>query len=294
MSGLQWLLAQRRSGSRLCLLRFQRTFPPISDRSAIAYIQQCVGLFTKAINAPEDAEYVINLDAVPDAVGALEKPAFYYAEESQQNKFEWNACGHIIDVLGRFCYCSSCGTRNDLQDLESRIIPNLRNRINAGDSYEACAKDAVGAFDSFVSQYMKQLLRHIPMTPARRKRFERMRFHDLRLVSADLKNAFDIDIFEGIPSADQDFAALMFHRRHVYEHNGGEADAKYLADSGDSNVRLKQALRESQESTHRILNVVGGVAANLHKGFHEIVVPEAAPIKFRERQRRAESVATRR
>ena len=28
------------------------------------------------------------------------------------------------------------------------------------------------------------------------------------------------------------FATLMFHRKQVHEHKGGEADEKYIADSG--------------------------------------------------------------
>jgi hypothetical protein len=61
----------------------------------------------------------------------------------------------------------------------------------------------------------------------------------------------------------------MFHRRHVYVHKGGEADEKYIADSGD-NVRLKQALRETQESAHRTASFVLKLAGNLHREFHEL------------------------
>jgi hypothetical protein len=89
------------------------------------------------------------MDAVAEAVGKDgENPPFYYAEQSQQNKFTCDACGAANDILGTFGYCSGCGTRNDLQELEGKIIPGLRERINAGGPHEACAKDAVTAFDS--------------------------------------------------------------------------------------------------------------------------------------------------
>ena len=71
----------------------------------------------------------------------------------------------------------------------------------------------------------------------------------------------------------------MFHRRHVYEHKAGEADEKYIADSGDKSVRPKQALRETQESAHRIVGLVLKMAANVHRVFHEILPPEEGPIK---------------
>ena len=68
----------------------------------------------------------------------------------------------------------------------------------------------------------------------------------------------------------------MFHRRHVYEHNGGEVDEKYIRDSGDTSVRLKQVIRENQASALRIAEIVRTMGRNIHKGFHEIFPPECA------------------
>jgi hypothetical protein len=232
-------------------------------------------------------QYIIDMDAVADAANASipEKPPFYYAELSQQNRFTCDACGGFNDILGTFGYCTVCGTRNDLQELSEKTIKSLRDRINAGTQYEACVRDSVAAFDSFVSQYVKQLVQHIPLTSARRNRLENGRFHNLQLVAAELKQTFDIDILDGLDADEIEFAKLMFHRRHVYEHEGGEADEKYIAVSGDKTVRLKQALRETNESAHRIAAVVQKMASNLHRGFHEIFPPEASPIQEHQRSR---------
>jgi len=249
------------------------------QRSYVA--QFCVKL-GEALDSPEDGEYIVDMDAVADAVGKVsEKPDFYYAEESQQNKFTCTACGAVNDVLGRFAYCSACATRNDLQELSHKTIPSLRNRINTGGPYEACAKDAVSEFDSFVGVYVKQLAEHTDMTPARRRRLENRRFHNLKSVAADLRDIFDIDILDGMKPDEVDFAELLFHRRHVYEHKGGEADEKYIQDSGDASVRPKQLLHETVESAHRIAGLVERMAANLHRGFHEIFPPNEALIKRR-------------
>ncbi len=77
----------------------------------------------------------------------------------------------------------------------------------------------------------------------------------------------------------------MFHRRHIYEHKGGEADEKYIEDSGDQ-VRLKQALRETQESAHNTASLVIKLATNLHNGFHEIFPPLEEPIQRHESRKR--------
>jgi len=257
-------------------------------RAQKSYVEQYCARMREVLSADIDGDYVIDMDAVADAVGKnTNKPPFYYAEESQQNKFTCNACGAFNDILGRFGYCSVCGTRNDLQELSDNIIPPIRDRINAGGPYEACVRDSIAAFDSFVGQYAEQLVQHVPMTPARRNRLEKRRFHNLQSVGTDLKEIFDIDMLDGLKADDVEFSKLMFHRRHVYEHKGGEADEKYIADSGDNSVRPKQALRETPDSAHRIAGLVLRMAANLHRGFHEILPAEEEPIQRHQRSRSA-------
>lgn len=242
------------------------------------YLQQYCRLYQEAMVGP-DGDYVIDLDAVADAVASSDKPPFYYAEESQQNKFRCSACECKIDILGNFGYCSRCGTRNDFQELESKTVKAIRERINTRQQLEACVRDTVAAFDSFVGQYVRELLRRVPLTQARRNRLQNNRFHNVSQTREELRSTFDIDLFRGIDSSEQRFAAVMFARRHVYEHNGGEADEEYISQSGDNTVRPKQALRETQDSAHRIVGLVLRLAGNLHEGFHEIIPVDGAAVK---------------
>lgn len=246
-----------------------------------SYVEQYCAKMIEALEVEVGGEYAIDMDAVADAADASvgEKPPFYYVELSQQNRFTCKACDGFNDILGTFGYCTVCGTRNDFQELSDKTIKSLRDRINAGGPYEACVRDAVAAFDSFVSQYVKQLIRHIPLTPARRHRLENGPFHNLEMVANELKTTFDIDILDGLKPDDIEFGKLMFHRRHVYEHEGGEADEEYIAKSGDKTVKPKQALRETIESAHRIATTVLRLASNLHNGFHEIISPLKGPIE---------------
>ena len=75
------------------------------------------------------------------------------------------------------------------------------------------------------------------------------------------------------------FVTLMFHRRHVHEHNGGEVDQKYLDDSRDTTVRLKQRIYETKEGAHSLLASLVKMARNIHGTFHELFPPITAPIK---------------
>jgi hypothetical protein len=247
----------------------------------LAYVGAYCELLGDALASAEDAEHVIDMDGVADAAGKNgPKPPFYYAEQSQQNKYTCAACADFNDILGTYGYCSCCGTRNDLQEFEGKVIPRIQETINAGGPCEAAVKETVAAFDSFARQYVKQLAQRVPMKPRRRARFDRMLFHRLKPNAEEVRAAFDIDIFDGLNSDDLDFAVLMFHRRHVYEHNGGEADEKYIRDSGDTSVKPKQALRETRETALRLTEVVSKLALNLHNGFHEIFPPEKTPIQM--------------
>lgn len=242
-------------------------------------------MLSEALYSGQPGKYIIDMDAVADAVGKSQaKPAFYYAEERQQNQFKCLACGEENDVLGTYAYCGTCGTRNDLQVIVSKV-QGIRDMANSGGPYETCVKEAVATFDSFATQYAKQLAARIPLTTARKSRLARTYFHNLATAAEIFRSFFDIDIMSGVNLDDGAFATLMFHRRHVYEHNGGEADEKYIADSGDQ-VRLKQALRETQESAHRIASIVVKLATNLHNGFHDIFPPLEEPIEWHKRMSR--------
>jgi hypothetical protein len=236
------------------------------------YVRQYCDTLGNALASRQAGEYIMDMDLVAEAAGKdCEKPPFFYAEERQQNLFTCTACGSVNDVLGTYAYCSSCGTRNDLQEFK-KTVQQIRDRINASGFYETCVKETVAAFDSFAGQYAKQLIARVPLTMARKACIRKAHFHGLKTAIDIFSNIFDIDIISGISGEDVTFIALMFHRRHVYEHKGGEADEKYVLDSGD-NVKLKQALRETLESAHRTANIVMKLATNIDKGFHEIFPP---------------------
>jgi hypothetical protein len=214
------------------------------------------------------------MDEVASAVGKeCEKPPFYYSEQRQQTHLKCDSCGGTSDILGRFGYCSSCGTRNDLAEFEADIA-RLRERINSGGPYNDCVRDGVALFDASAGQYMRQLVRRIPLTPSRRTRLDRMRFHDLTAVATEFKGVFGIDIYAGLAPDDVAFAVRLFHRRHVYEHGGGEVDEKYIHDTGDTSVRPKQVIRESQQTAHRLAGLLVRIERNLHEGFHSIFAPD--------------------
>ncbi|MBU4590615.1 MAG: hypothetical protein KKG01_06800 [Candidatus Omnitrophica bacterium] len=251
----------------------------------LRYAKACCDLIEQALSSDKDGESVVDMDKVADAVGKdCEKPKFYYAEQSQQNKYTCLACSELNDILGRYGYCSSCGTYNGVYELENDL-KDIRDKITKGNQYEDCARDAVAAFDSFARQIAKQLAKRIPMTPARQKEWSGKLFHNIKPCADAFKSIFDIDAFKNFKQDEIDFVVLMFHRRHIYEHNGGEVDEKYIRDSGDTSVRVKQVIRESSKTASRIVDLVLRIAQNISEGFHAIFPAEEMPIKFQQSAR---------
>lgn len=241
------------------------------------YVEHYCRTLSDALDTVQAGEVIIDMDEIADAIASGgEKPNFYYAEESQQNQYACNQCSAFNDILGKVGYCTGCGTRNDLEAFKSDIAA-IREDINSGHSYERCLQAIVSKFDSFVRQYVKELLR-IPLSKRRQGLLEGKVNHDLERTAEALKDAFDIDILKRLKQSQREFCAKMFHRRHVYEHNGGEVDEVYLKATGDD-VRLKQALSETQDSVNQLATYVLKMAEELHKGFHEIFPPLDEPIK---------------
>lgn len=259
------------------------------SKAQLRFVEHYCDVLMRALDHINDGDVLIDMDEVADAAGkdAADKPEFYVAEESQQHKFNCRVCEEFNDILGRFGYCSLCGTRNDLVEFEDKTVIAIRDRLNGGASPQDCVRDAVAAFDSFVAQYAKQLAEQVPMTARRVNRLTKHSFHNLDEVQGFLRDWFDIDICAGIKGAEVAEVKLMFCRRHIYEHNGGEVDQKYLDNSGDTTVRLKQVIRETQEGAHALLGALVKMARNLHVGFHQLIEVEGGPIRaFEDKKKR--------
>jgi hypothetical protein len=241
------------------------------SEAQLHYVRHYCETLVAGMQTVENGDVKIDMDAVADAAGNEgPKPAFYVAEQSQQRKFTCTACEEYNDILGRFGYCSACGTRNDLQDFQTNTVPAIRTALNSGGAPEDALKDIVGAFDTLAGQYAKQFATLVPMSKRRFSRLTNQRFHDLTELRGVFREWFDIEICDGMSDGDRQFVARMFLRRHVYEHNGGEVDQQYLDASSDTTVRLKQHIRETREDVHRLIGLVQKVASNLHGGFHEL------------------------
>ncbi|SIT30725.1 hypothetical protein SAMN02744133_11816 [Thalassospira xiamenensis M-5 = DSM 17429] len=237
-----------------------------------AFLKNLTQRFHEALGYPDDGEHIIDMDEVVSAVqDGKEPPAFYKADESQQTNFKCKKCGTRNDVLGRYGFCSSCGYRNNLDQIEIQL-DDLKKRIGTGNINPTEAiKLIVSVLDSGGADYVKLLVRLVPMTESRRKTAERIKFHNLDYFDSELQSCFDIQVKKNISDDDQTLLKRMFLRRHVYEHCGGVVDDEYIKRSGDVDVRNGQEIRENMDTALKFSSLVTKLARNLDDGFHEII-----------------------
>ena len=256
--------------------------------------------FNRAVNEFEDGEHHIDVDAVADEVAAgAERPKFYYAETTQQSRFDCRVCGAFNDILGKYGFCSCCGTRNNLALLADEL-DGLTSDLENGRAPEDALRDAVSKFDACGRDYVNALCDNAKLTDKQRKQARRsLRFHDMDRAAADLSDLFGIDLFGDLGDPDKNLVRLMYLRRHVYEHRGGVADDDYLERSGDKSLRKGQVIRESAARVRALLPLIARMAENLDRGFHRVVPTEEAAIaalrvrteRMRERRARAEAAS---
>ena len=225
------------------------TFLTSAQRNYVAHIVRRVAECMGELKQGEERKIIIDMDEAGDMASAGRKPDFYYSEQAQQTEFNCVKCGDYNDIRGRFAYCTSCGWRNNREDLQAGLA-NVRERLNAGHlSPAAAVREAVSEFDACCRDYASQIRARIPMKPARRAALERA-FHDIHGSSISaMKDVADIDLARGFGAADTAFLKLMMHRRHVHEHHGSVADEIYVRESGDQNTRVGDLLRENQGTT---------------------------------------------
>ena len=227
-----------------------------------------------------EREVEIDMSVIVDQSADEAKPSFYYASETQQTRYTCDHCGEFNDIRGLYGYCAACGWRNNVQMLSTRLTETRDDLNNGHLRPEAAVGQAVSLFDAACRDFATQLVKRIPMKPARKEELTRFVFHDIDSDTYNrLKVNFDINPLKGIQDRDVRFIKMMLERRHVYEHNAGVIDARYVERSGDQDAVLGHLLREGRENAHNLISQLARMVANVDRDFHEIFAPTEWPIK---------------
>jgi DNA-directed RNA polymerase subunit RPC12/RpoP len=241
-----------------------------------SYVRHYVGKLIEGcenISPESTTEIVIDMNAVADAVTEKPREDFYYTSTAQQTEFRCTACNSYNDIRGRYGYCASCGYRNTAES-QRKALDNVRDQLSKGAiSPMDAVKKAVSEFDSAARDYAEQLKNLVPMKEARRNQLEQLLFHNLDKFDETIKTFFGISLLKGM-DADREFVRKMFFRRHVYEHDGGVATARYVCESGDQEIEEGTLIRETTENAHKLIGLLNRMINTFDADFNEIFPPE--------------------
>jgi hypothetical protein len=231
-----------------------------------------------AANQIEAGTIEINLDQVADAtIQGSSKPDFYISDERQQTILDCDSCGAFNDILGRFGFCSDCYTRNDYVVFEREIVAKARGRLKDHNSADGALRDLYSGFETLVKSYLRILSENSPLIPDRRDKISKDNYSPSSAQAAFLE-VFGINLYKGV--SDDHIALLdqLHSKRHVFEHNGGIVDRRYLEKAGDQSVRIGQRLSVDSSTVFALANTMMKCAENIHSGFHAIFPVRAEPI----------------
>jgi hypothetical protein len=194
---------------------------------------------------------------------ATDSSEWTYEERQLQHRFTCTTCDVATDVLGEYGSCPKCGKRNSgavfhrkLNQIESELPTatqdqqtNLLNRV-------------VSAFEGMAND-LKKILVSIPSHARRREQVRGLNFQNLPLAVQELEHWYAFEICKGVSVEDLIFADLMFKRRHLFTHNAGRVDEKYLRETGDHSHELNEVVVLTTEEIDRLLRVIRKLGANI-------------------------------
>jgi hypothetical protein len=208
------------------------------------------------------------------------RPSWVYSGERQQNSYECPDCKTKYDILGEYAGCPHCGKRNSLQVFERHISEvekqflkaekELTERQDREIEWEKLSR-CISDFEAMARDIQSQLLL-LPATPKRKKKIENLSFQSILKANASLQSWFGFEILFRFSADDQTFLNRMFNRKHVFVHNGGRIDQKYIDNTDDTTVRLNQKITVRSKEIDRLIPLLRNCASNLFEGFQSIKV----------------------
>lgn len=157
-------------------------------------------------------------------------------EKEVDSEIECSECKARFQVYGIFGYCPLCKCDN-IMIYDTNIFIILMEIENASDKNRALRhayNDLVATFENFCKKKN--------MTE------KKYNFQNLDVAEKFFKNAYRINLFDGFKKGEVLIIKRLFQKRHVYQHNKGVIDQKYVdAIPEDASLLGQVALLDVEE-----------------------------------------------
>jgi len=139
-----------------------------------------------------------------------------YSEKKVDSQIECSQCKAIFQVYGIFGYCPACKCDNTLiYDTNIRIIlKEIEDSTDKKRALRHAYNDLVSTFENFCKK--------------KNSSNKKYNFQNLESAKDFFNDLFNIDMFHGLSSDEMLSIRRVFQKRHVYQHNKGIIDQKYI------------------------------------------------------------------
>ncbi len=120
-------------------------------------------------------------------------------------------------------------------------------------------KNTVTKFESFSKDVTSEMLK-LELDQKQIKKLNKISFQNIVCARKILNSAFGFDIFSNLSTEEISFINKMFQKRHVYTHNNGLVDQKYLDKTGETGLKIGQLLRIRCDEVKHIINTINKIS----------------------------------
>jgi hypothetical protein len=188
-----------------------------------------------------------------------------YSEKRQQTRMTCAECGTIQDILGKYAYCTKCKTRNTLPDFISSLSEydkELDKYILEGSSIsQKCLKDILNESVSFFEVLGKDVEMQLKKSNFLAKKIK-INFQNLEEANKVIKNHTGFEFID-LDKQEKDFVFRCFNQRHLFMHNSGVVDEKYIERTNDKSIVLGQILRLRENDIKKLIYLLIEMGKNL-------------------------------
>lgn len=219
------------------------------------YLKKYVEVVDRVVKEQRAIE--IDLDEATDS------PEWTYEERQLQHRFKCTRCNVTTDILGEYGSCPNCGSRNSGAVFHRKLNQIASDLVTATqDQRPDLLNRAVSVFEAMAND-LKKILVSIPSHARRREQVRNLNFQNIAPAVEQLEQWYAFDLRKGLDVQDLAFVDLMFKRRHLFTHNAGRVDEKYLRETTDRTYELNEAVVLTAEEIARLLPLIRKLGANL-------------------------------
>lgn len=229
----------------------------------LSYLNKFLDLYES-----EEESFSINMASIAKDLES-NKQGWIYTEEQQQRKFKCKNCKATFDVLGEYVFCPKCCQPTAPEVIEEKI-GSFQQLLNKTSINHHSLSEVVTSFEKF-GKSMLMRIGGVPISKKRRKKIGNLNFQDIGRANGTLKEIYDIDFFEDVSSEDQKYLSTMFNRRHLFVHNSGVVDQRYLDRTSDMSVKLNQKIRFLPSDMERILPIFQNATGSFATQVSELI-----------------------